>query len=60
MTREPCANADGSPKRSYPSRKAADAAARRTNRERRNDASSRSYLCPACRKFHVGHAGLEA
>jgi hypothetical protein len=55
MTREPCTNQDGSPKRRFESRAAAEDAARRSNRQRRNDQPATAYRCPGTTHFHVGH-----
>lgn len=61
MTRRPafaCDNADGTPKRGYPTRQAAEIGARRTRRDNLRDAAGLGvYRCSSCRQFHIGHGG---
>lgn len=52
MSKSPCLNVDGTPKRAYKGRKAALRFARRTNHD--TDDQVAPYLCADCGRWHNG------
>jgi hypothetical protein len=50
-----CVNAEGRPKKAYPSEQAAKHELRTSNRWRLRKSWPKPYQCATCHRFHLGH-----